>query len=194
MNRERRVLSGQVEMRAAQEGAPKQIAGYAAVFNSPTEIGNYFVEKIAPGAFTAAIGRDDVRALFNHDENIVLGRTTAGTLKLSEDDRGLAYEITPPDTTSARDLAVSITRGDVNQSSFCFRAIREEWDESGPLPVRTILEAELYDVSPVTFPAYDDTEVGCRSLAAAREARAKPAAAPGGARLRLKIKGDLFAR
>jgi HK97 family phage prohead protease len=196
MSREVRTL-GQVEARAAADGEPRMIVGYAAVFNSNADIAGYFVERIAPGAFSAAIGRDDVRALFNHDENLVLGRTVSGTLKLSEDATGLRYEISPPDTSWARDLVVSIERGDVSQSSFAFRATKEQWDETGDLPVRTILEAELFDVSPVTYPAYDDTEVGVRSLAAAREARREPGSRPvvsAADKLRAEVEIDLRAR
>ncbi len=165
--RERRTLSaGTVEARAQGEKAP-MIVGYAATFNQSAEIGGYFTEVIAPGAFTDAIANDDVRAVFNHDENLVLGRTKSGTLRLFEDAIGLRYEIDPPDTQTARDLIESMRRGDVSQSSFAFsmRGGVETWDESGEVPVRTITKiGTLYDVSPVTYPAYDDTEAGLRSL------------------------------
>jgi HK97 family phage prohead protease len=169
MSREIRSLAGELEARA--EGEARKIVGYAAVFNSDANIGDYFIERIAPGAFAKAIGRDDVRCLFNHSDNLVLGRSTSGTLRLAEDDRGLRYECDPPETNWARDLLELISRGDVNQSSFAFRATREEWDETGALPIRTLLELELYDVSPVTYPAYQDTEVGVRAQAVLREAR-----------------------
>lgn len=161
------------ELRAAgADGQPRTITGYAAVFGSDADIAGYFIERIAPGAFAQAIARpDDVRALWNHSDNYVLGRTSAGTLKLEEDNRGLKVEITPPDTQWARDLVTSIERGDVTQMSFCFRARREEWDETGEIPIRTLLEVELLDVSPVTYPAYEDTEVGVRSLQDFRAAK-----------------------
>jgi HK97 family phage prohead protease len=172
MTREIRTFGGEVSRRAtADEGAPRPIGGYAAVFNSDTRIGDYFIERIAPGAFTAAIARDDVRCLYNHHDRYVIGRTASGTLRLSEDATGLAYEADPPDATWARDMVVSIERGDINQSSFAFRATREQWDETGELPVRTILEVELLDVSPVTYPAYDDSTVGVRAQAVLAEAR-----------------------
>lgn len=161
--------TGTVEIRAAAADEPKKIEGYAAIFNSPTSIGGWFMEQIAPGAFAGALS-GDVRALFNHDENLVLGRTTNGTLQLAEDTRGLRYSIDPPDTQVARDLMTSIERGDVSQSSFAFICIRDEWDYSDDMAVRTVLECELFDVSPVTYPAYDDTAVGLRSLEAARAA------------------------
>lgn len=166
---ERRALSAPIDVRAAGEKG-RTIAGYAAVFDSPTDIGGYFREKIAPGAFAEAI-KADVRALFDHDSSKVLGRTAAGTLRLKEDDRGLAVEIDLPDTQVARDLTASMERGDIDGMSFAFRATREEWDETVEPPLRTILEAELREVSVVTFPAYEDTEVGLRSLTDARECR-----------------------
>jgi HK97 family phage prohead protease len=112
-----------------------------------------------------------VRALINHDENMVLGRTKAGTVKLKQDDKGLRVQITPPDTQSARDLQVSMERGDISQMSFGFRIAREgfEWDDSEPgkLPLRVIKKfRSLFDVSVVTFPAYDATEASLRSVTA----------------------------
>lgn len=169
MTTEKRVRDGlKLEARSDGEGAPK-LVGYAAMFNVEANIGGYFREMIAPGAFAKAIGTDDVRALFNHDSNIVLGRNKAGTLILSEDAAGLRVEIDPPDTALARDLMVSMQRGDITQMSFGFVATRQEWDDTGDLPLRTILEAELMDVSVVTYPAYDDTQIAVRSLEKFRE-------------------------
>lgn len=189
-NREVRAI-GKLEARAAEEGKPRKIGGYASMFNSPTDIGGYFREQVAPGAFSAAIGRDDVRALFNHDPNYVLGRTTNKTLSLSEDSKGLLWEATPPDTQWARDLVASIDRGDVSQCSFGFRVTKETWDETGEVPLRTILEVELYDVSPVTYPAYEDTSVSLRSLEEYRAAN-KPADKKIGAAVRTRMKHELF--
>lgn len=154
---ERRRLGDAVEARAAESGAGRTIVGYAAVFNSTTDIG-FFRERIAPGAFSAAIARDDVRALVNHSDSRVLGRNKSGTLRLFEDERGLRYEIDAPDTQEARDLLVLMDRGDINQSSFAFVATSETWDETADKPLRTVNEVRLYDVSVVTYPAYDDTE------------------------------------
>jgi len=170
MKTEYRRRASSLECRAAAEA--RVFAGYAAVFNSETNIGDYFVETIAPGAFTQALkGNGDVVALFNHEEDHVLGRRSAGTLRLSEDSKGLAVEIDPPDTSLGRDLAVSIGRGDINAMSFAFRAIDERWTDpgDGTLPRRQILSLELIDVSIVTFPAYDETSIGMRSLEAARD-------------------------
>ncbi len=199
MKREVRNFGGEVARRAAaSDGAVRPIGGYAAVFNTDTRIGDYFIERIAPGAFTGAIARDDVRCLFNHSNNFVIGRSKSGTLRLSEDSTGLAYEADPPDTEWARGLVVSIERGDINSSSFAFRALREQWDETGDLPVRTILEVELLDVSPVTYPAYDDATVGVRAGDVLAEARAagliKPAGFSAAAQLRMRGAIDLRAR
>lgn len=142
------------------------LVGHAAVFNQITDLG-WFLEQIDPHAFDAALA-DDVRALFNHDPNLVLGRRPAGTLRLRIDATGLQYEIDVPDTSYGRDLLVSVSRGDVSQSSFQFAVVREAWDNDRNL--RTILEVRpLYDVSPVTFPAYVGTDVSARSKVQAKE-------------------------
>lgn len=136
------------------------ISGYAAVFNSKTSIGSYFEEVIAPGAFSQAISENgDIRALFNHDWNNVLGRTRSGTLRLEEDERGLKFEVELPNTTVARDLAESMRRGDINQCSFGFFPTEETWDYSVDPAMRTINEVELFEISVVSIPAYEDTEV-----------------------------------
>jgi len=159
-----------VEKRSDTE--QRLIVGHAAVFNAETDIGGYFMERVAPGAFARAILEDDVRSLFNHDANFVLGRTKAGTLKLREDGTGLMTETTPPDTQFARDLQISIDRGDISQMSFAFRVKKESWQENGDKWLRTIEDVELFDVSPVTYPAYPTTDVGLRSLAEFRKAHA----------------------
>lgn len=169
---ERRFFKG-AELRATGDGdGPKKLEGYAAVFDVRSENLGGFREVIAPGAFTKAVAEDDVRALWNHDSNHVLGRTKSGTLKLSEDDHGLKMEVEPPDTQVARDLIVSVERGDVDQQSFAFsvRAGGEQWheDEEGVV-IRTITDAKLYDVSPVTYPAYTQTDVSARSVEWATE-------------------------
>jgi len=149
------------------------IRGHAAVFNQPSEeMGGWmrFREQIAPGAFKDSIKKDDVRALWNHDPNHVLGRTKSKTLKLKEDDKGLAIEINPPKTQTARDLVESIRRGDVSHMSFGFDTQQDSWDypkdEDGKaLPaMRTLHKVKLFDVSPVTYPAYPQTDVNCRSI------------------------------
>jgi HK97 family phage prohead protease len=156
------------EVRASKGDNP-QIAGYAAVFNTPTDIG-YFREQIAPGAFTKAIAdKQDVKCLFNHDPNKVLGRTKSGTLRLSEDNTGLKYECDIDQSTSVgKDVHAHIERGDVDQCSFGF-VVRDEdvsYDDDG-VATRTIKQADLFDVSPVTYPAYPTTSVEARSNAEA---------------------------
>lgn len=139
------------------------IQGYAAVFDSPSLNLGGFREIVKPGAFTQSVQRDDVRALFNHDPNFVLGRTKSGTLALQEDERGLAIKVTPPDTQWARDLMTSIRRGDISQMSFGFLKRADEWKTVDGVRTRYLLDVELVDVSPVTYPAYTSTSVGTRS-------------------------------
>lgn len=150
------------------DGKTPVIVGHAAVFNQLSGDLGGFREQVAPGAFAEAIKSDDVRALFNHDPNFVLGRNKSGTLRLSEDAQGLAIEIDPPDTQWARDLMVTMRRGDVTQMSFGFNVTREgqKWDkaEDGSLPIRTLMKLRLFDVSPVTYPAYTQTDVALRSF------------------------------
>lgn len=156
-------VSDALEVRAEGDG-PKKIVGYAAVFDTLSEPMFGFREKIQKGAFAASVPVDDIRALWNHDENFVLGRNRAGTLKLEEDDRGLRVEIQPPDSEWARGLVASIQRGDVSQMSFAFRTLKDAWDETDPANiVRTLVQVKLFDVSPVTYPAYPTTSVGVRS-------------------------------
>lgn len=174
-DREIRCYSG--EVRAEQSGEqPTTIIGYGSVFDSRSEIilGS-FREIIRPGAFDEVLN-DDVRALFNHDPNFILGRRTAGTLALSVDEKGLRYDITSPDTQTIRDLVIApMMRGDISQSSFAFRVARdgEEWyqDEDGVV-IREITKfSRLLDVSPVTYPAYHEADSAVRSMKAWQEAR-----------------------
>ena len=123
MQKERRYITAQ-ELRVADD---KLIRGYAAVFDEPTTIGQ-FIEVIRPGAFARAIKENqDVRALWKHNSDLVIGRSKSGTLTLKEDDRGLAIEINPPDTETARHWVESINRGDVDQMSFGFYARKDTW-------------------------------------------------------------------
>lgn len=154
--------SYQVEMRVEDGDEPK-IRGHAAVFNKLSVPLMGFREKVSPGAFLKSIENSDIRALWNHNPDYILGRNKSGTLSLEEDKRGLAIEISPPDTQWARDLMETIKRGDVDQMSFAFQIARESWDETGKESVRTLEEVELFDVSPVTYPAYPQTDVKVRS-------------------------------
>ena len=156
------VDSMRIESRADQ---PPRIVGHAAMFNRMAQIGSSFYEIVAPGAFSKTIQEADVRCLWNHDMNFILGRTKSGTLRLSEDAEGLLIDNDPPQTQLVNDLVLEpIRRGDVDQMSFSFDAIRTEWTEqNNDLPIRRLLEVKLYDVSPVAFPAYQDTDVAVRS-------------------------------
>lgn len=160
-----------VEVRADGDG-PIRVAGYAAVFNERTDIAGVYQEVIAPGAFADAIGRDDVVFLVNHD-GLPLARTRSGTLKLREDEKGLFMESElDPDDPDVRAIVPKMRRGDLDKMSFAFRAEKEQWDETGDIPVRTLMKVTLRDVSVVTSPAYDGTEIGLRSLDAYRKSKA----------------------
>ena len=149
----------------ATDGQPTKIAGHAAKFDSLSEDLGGFRERIAPGTFAKTIVSADVRALWNHDANIVLGRNKSGTLRLSEDSAGLAFEVDMPDTQLVRDMVMGpIQRGDVNQCSFSFFTIADKWAKVDGEWIRTLLECDLLDVSPVTYPAYPSTDVAARSL------------------------------
>jgi len=153
------------EIRAAKDEKP-QIEGYAAVFNTETDLG-YVRESIAPGAFKRAIAeKQDVRCLFNHEPDHVLGRTKSGTLALDEDAKGLHFLCDLPDTQMGKDVREMIKRGDVDQCSFGFIVRDEEITYDDDFAKRVIKDADLFDVSPVTFPAYPTTSVEARSNAA----------------------------
>ena len=132
------------------------IRGYAAVYNSDSEWMGGFYEQIAKGAFDEVMD-NDTRAYFNHDENLLLGRVSSGTLRLSSDERGLYYEVDLPNTSYAKDLVELMKRGDVNQSSFAFLIDRDRWEERDGKTYRIIEKvSRLLDVSPVAQPAYPD--------------------------------------
>lgn len=163
-----------LETRAADGDQPARLAGYAAVFDSMSEEMWGFREVIRPGAFAKSLG-GDVRALFNHNPDLILGRTKSKTLTLREDQRGLYIEILPPDTGFARDLMVSVARGDVDQMSFGFRTVKDSWKDENGKVTRELLEVDVFDVSPVTFPAYAETEIAVRSFNAFKESIAPQA-------------------
>lgn len=165
---ERRFTLGEVRLAAGGEGKTPTIRGYAAVFNQLSEDLGGFREQLATGAFSEALGNSDVRALINHDANLVLGRNKSGTLTMHEDATGLAVDIVPPDTQAARDLLALMERGDVTQMSFAFTVAKEDqtWTREGTGPwLRTIKRVgRLYDVSVVTYPAYPQTSAAARAL------------------------------
>ena len=167
-NFERRTATEAVELRELDDTLTA--VGYAAVFNSRSQNLGGFVEEISPLAFRKTLQEADVRALFNHEPDQLLGRSSSGTLRLEEDERGLRYEIDLPKTTLGRDLAELLKRGDITGSSFGFRMISDEWDttEDG-FPLRTVTQLALRDVGPVVFPAYEASEASLRSLAEAKK-------------------------
>lgn len=183
--RERRDLSARVELRQDAagdgEGDGPVLEGIASVFDQEYTIGSFpwgFREKFAPGAFKAAIADADldIVASFNHNADLVLGRQSAETLEVREGDKGLEAVIQPPDTTNGRDVVELVRRGDVAGMSITFVPTREEWKdgdpEKGELDLRTILEAKLYELGPVTFPASPTTSISARAEVASRlEAR-----------------------
>jgi len=172
MDIERRFLAQPVEIRAETDNEGEKIVGYGAVFESRSENLGGFTEIIEKGAFDNVLDQD-VRGLFNHDPNYVLGRQSAGTLKLSVDERGLKYEIDPPATDTIRDLVMEpMKRGDISGSSFGFIVDDDEWTEGDDGAVtRTIKSVRsLMDVGPVTFPAYPETGAAMRSLNEFRQA------------------------
>lgn len=159
-----------MERRAFSEirATGRELAGYAAVFGAEARIGN-FVETIAPGAFRDALAAD-VLALLDHDPGKVLGRTRSGTLRLAEDDRGLAFALDLPDTQAGRDVAALAARGDLGGMSFGF--IVPEDGESWQGNRRTLRRVQLGEISVVSaWPAYPGTEVALRARRRAAEAR-----------------------
>lgn len=164
----------------------RKIIGHAAVFDKPTDICGSFMEVIAPGAFSRSLKEGaDVRALMNHNPDLILGRVRSKTLTLEEDKTGLLVHIDPPDTNCGRDVMRSIERGDIDGMSFAFRAVTEEWEHGKDgKDTRTLRDVDLIDVSPVTFPAYQDTDVAVRSLEAWLDAETRPYPNEHAARLR----------
>lgn len=169
---ERRWAAGVVEVRAGADGR-RLVGGYAAVFGEMSEDLGGFREIIEPGFFDQVLG-DDVRALWQHDNAHVLGRTLAGTLRLGVDERGLWYEAEPPAAQWAADALASIQRGDVTQSSFGFSVAEDRWENWEGQTVRRLRRAaSLFDVSPVTFPAYPQTSATVQKRAASLRAQAE---------------------
>lgn len=160
---DRRTISEPMEFR--EEGEEKFFQGYAFVYNTRTDIGGEFIEEIAPGAADEVMN-DDVRALFNHDPNFVLGRTKSGTLKIMSDERGLRYQIKfNPNDSDHVNLRERILRGDVDQSSFAFRKKEDRWGKLDGKRHRVLVKLQkLIDVSPVTYAAYNDATVAMRSM------------------------------
>lgn len=183
----------QAQVRVAGQKDERKIVGYASVFYDGTpetefQLWDDLVERIMPSAFDSAIARgDDVRGLFNHDPSLVLGRTTSGTMQLRTDKKGLSYSIVPADTSVAKDVVGHIERGDVDGSSFAFRPTDVDVRLEDGVEIREIRGVELFDVGPVTYPAYEAATSGyrtreqvaveCRAMLAAKS-QEKPVAPP----------------
>jgi HK97 family phage prohead protease len=184
--KQREVRGGiKAEIRADDSGV--KVSGYAAVFSQEADIGGYFREVIAPGAFKAAIARDDVPFLIEH-EGLPLARTRSKTLTLTEDDHGLHIEsVLDADDPDVQRIVPKMKRGDLDKMSFAFIATKQEWDETQEPAVRTLLELRLLDVSIVTSPAYEGTEIGLRSLQDHRAERSKQNRQAAARRVRLKM-------
>jgi HK97 family phage prohead protease len=175
MKQERRTITGSVHARAVGDGMPKEIGGIAAVVNSVTDLG-YFEEVITPGAFDYALSREyDIRCLFNHESELILGRTKANTCNVFVNADGNLEYTWIPDYENPTHMSVvrSIMRGDITQSSFAFTIKEQSWSDStkyGTMGKRTITKIdELFDVSPVTYPAYAETEADARSIVKMRD-------------------------
>lgn len=174
-NTERRAISFPVTLEKREaEGESRKISGYAAVFEQKTKISTWYEEQIARGAFDEC---DFSRCVlnFNHDDNNLLGRVSSGTLKLEIDEKGLRFECELPDTTTANDILTLIRRGDIEGCSFAFVVRESSWEwlsdeDPAQLDQRTIMKiSEVFDVSVVTHPAYEQTSVDARSAEVARE-------------------------
>ena len=175
------------EIRANEEGDSPKLVGLGAPYGVWSEDlgGGFgkFRERFEAGAFRESVAADDIRALYNHESGQVLGRVSAGTLRLNETERGIEYEIDLPDTSFARDLAVSVERKDVTGNSFGFTVpdpdTDQHWEERDGTIWRTITRAKMLELGPQPFPAYPQTEVENRSLQLLMEA-ARRALGPNG--------------
>ena len=168
----RQINSEGLEVRAIGESEEKKtIGGYAVKYNSPTIIrdrwGDEWMEEFATGSFDESLQARTQKALWNHDMSKPLGSCKSETLRFNPDTQGLNYEVDLPNNTWGNDAYESVKRGDVDGSSFGFRALEDKWskiDHDGKeMYKRTIMKAELLEVSPCTFPAYESSEISCRS-------------------------------
>jgi HK97 family phage prohead protease len=154
-----------VELRAA---SPGKLQGYAAVYNVASQDLGGFVETVDARAFDRSLAKPDgIVALYDHDRRAILGRVGAGTLKLSSDTRGLAFEIALPSTSVGKDLQVLVERGDVAGASFAFTTPKggDRWDFSAPIAKRTLLDVDLREITVTASPAYLETSVAARAMA-----------------------------
>jgi HK97 family phage prohead protease len=169
--RKREFRKFKAEVRTQMVDGKEKIVGYGAVYNQlsqPMRVGNRtFRERVMPGAFDKCLRAGaDIRGLINHDKNLILGRTTAGTMSVVSDGHGLRYEIDPPGTTYSDDLIKSMRRGDIDQSSFGFFVDDDDWKNTSDGLVRELIEVDCFDVSPVTYPAYEGASSGVEEVRA----------------------------
>lgn len=166
------IRSGDGDLRVESRGRAPVLRGYAIVFDRLSETLGFFREQIAAEAVDRTLKeRVDLRALVDHDSARILGRLSAGTLRIEKDAHGLAVEIDPPQTTAGADIVESVRRRDVTGMSFAFVTLKDQWDETTNPPTRTVLDMLVREVSIVAFPAYPQTEAALRSLTAATSAR-----------------------
>lgn len=168
----RQIATEKIEIRSVEEIQKKTIGGYAVKYNIPTLMrdrwGDEFLEEISVGAFDKSLQNRNQKALWNHDTSKPLGSVSAGTLRFNSDTTGLSYDIDLPNNTYGNDAYESVKRGDVDGSSFGFICNDDIWSkvqyEGREIYKRSIVDASLFEVSPCTFPAYDSSEMSCRSL------------------------------
>ena len=170
--REIRAIPIDLEVRATEEGDKRTIAGAIKYNTESAEMrdwwGDTFVEEISAGAFDDSLKERDVVGLWSHDTGQVLGNTKSGTLRIDNDKKALRFELDIPDTSAGNDAWALIQRGDVDGVSFGMKVTKDKWSSENrgekKIYKRSILSAELYEISPVAFPAYPANEVSCRSL------------------------------
>lgn len=154
-----------LEMQIEERDGKTKIIGHGAIYNVRSLDLGGFIEVVKPGAFKRSLeSGKEIKSFFNHDPNMVLGTTTAGTLMLADESTGVRYEIDPPETTYAKDLMISMKRGDIKGSSFSFRTISDNWYMDGGQLMRELIEVELFELGPVTDPAYPASDSHVRNI------------------------------
>lgn len=183
LTREQRQFSNlNIEVRTAGEGEKRTIGGFAVKYNSPTLIvdrwGDKFLEEISSGAFDESLKERNQKALWNHDSSKPLGSVKSGTLRFNSSNEGLNYDIDVPNNSWGNDVYESVQRGDVDGSSFGFVCLENKWSkvihEGEEIYKRSIIKASLFEVSPCTFPAYESSEISCRSFEELKKEVKKP--------------------
>lgn len=180
--KEQRQFSNLIEVRESGEGEKRTIGGFAVKYNSPTLIvdrwGDKFLEEIASGAFDESLKEKKQKALWNHDTSKPLGSVKSGTLRFNSNTEGLNYDIDIPNNSWGNDAYESVQRGDVDGSSFGFICLENKWSkvihEGEEIYKRSIMKADIYEVSPCTFPAYESSEISCRSFEELKDEIKKP--------------------